>query len=139
MPLNKDNPQGRGHLAFFANDPYFNEGSAFIGKAVGALSTAVHAGTMFPLGVGYDATRRLVAAPVQLVGFAASFLPSKEDKVEVVDSVPADAVKVESEEKAPKKVDSKKTPAKKAPVKKAPKVVNDLKDLGDLIPGASPA
>jgi len=138
MPLNKDNPQGRG-LQFFANDPYFNEGSAFIGKAAGALSTAVHAGTMFPLGLGYDATRRLVAAPVQLVGFVASFLPSKEDKVEVVDSVPADAVKVEAEEDAPKKVDSKKAAPKKAPGKKATKVVNDLKDLGKLIPGASPA
>ena len=142
MELDKNNPQGRG-LQFFASDPYFIKGTQLINKASGTLLTAGHAGIMYPLGVTYDATRRVVAAPVQLVGLVASLLPSKKNvevsedgdaKVEVVDAGEAtDAVEaevVEPEEKIVPKTVKKAT-------KKTKQVVKDLSDLGKLIPGAA--
>ena len=91
MPLTTNqNPLGRG-IDFLAQDKYFIRGTEVLGKTNKHLITGLHAGTMLPLGIAYDATRRVVNAPVQLVGLVASLLPKK--KVE--EEKPAEKVEVE--------------------------------------------
>ena len=136
MPLTTNqNPLGRG-IDFFAQDKYFIRGTEVLGKANEHLRTGLHAGTMVPLGVAYDATRRVINAPVQLVGLVASLLPKKKveeekpaEKVEV-ELVPGDPLPEGQQPKTPK---TRKAATKK---RKAASVVLD--SLADL-PGGSPA
>jgi hypothetical protein len=131
MPLTTNqNPLGRG-IDFFAQDKYFKIGTEVLGKTNNHLMTGLHAGTMIPLGIAYDATRKVVNAPVQLVGLVASLLPKK--KVE--EEKPAEKVEVEvmPESARPKTPQ----PKRKKPVTK--KVVLDsLADLPeDLVQGTA--